>query len=113
MRERPRVQQAAVEEAVAFLKKVPPFQFLEDPPLRELARAIELEYYPTGTVILEQDGPPSEHLLVVKKGGPRSPSGRCRRQARPANTTSPARLYFLTVKFDLDFTVPTNTPLEV
>jgi CBS domain-containing protein len=69
MKERPRLQKAAAEEAVAFLKKVPPFQFLDDPPLRELARSIELEYYPTGTVILEQDGPPSEHLLVVKKGG--------------------------------------------
>jgi CBS domain-containing protein len=69
MKERPRIQKAAVEEVVAFLRKVPPFQFLEEPPLRELARASELEYYPTGTVILEQGGPPSEHLLVVKKGG--------------------------------------------
>ncbi len=69
MKERPRIQKAAVEEVVAFLKKVPPFQFLEEPALRELARSLELEYYPTGTVILEQGGPPSEHLIVIKKGG--------------------------------------------
>ena len=69
MKERPRVQKSAVQDVVAFLRNVPPFQFLEDPQLRELAQAAELEYYPTGAVILEQDGPPSEHLLVVKKGG--------------------------------------------
>jgi CBS domain-containing protein len=28
-----------------------------------------MEYYPTGALILEQGGPPSEHLLVIKKGG--------------------------------------------
>ena len=79
MKEGPKIQKAAVEDAVAFLKKVPPFQFLEDRTLRELALAIELEYYPTGSVILEQGGPPSEHLLVIKKGGAkvfvRSPEG--------------------------------------
>ena len=79
MKERPKIQKAAVEDAVAFLKKVPPFQFLEDRTLRELALAIELEYHPTGSVLLEQDGPPSEHLLVIKKGGAkvfvRSPEG--------------------------------------
>jgi len=67
--ERPRVRGAAVEEAFEFLRKVPPFQFLEDQPLREVARVMSLEYYPTGALILEQDGPPSEHLLVIKKGG--------------------------------------------
>ena len=69
MKERPRVRGAAVEEVVEFLKKVPPFQFLEDQPLREVARVVALEYYPTGALILEQDGPPSENLLVIKKGG--------------------------------------------
>jgi CBS domain-containing protein len=69
VKERPRVKGVAVEEAFDFLRKVPPFQFLEDRPLRELAAAVSLEYYPTGALILEQGGPPSEHLLVIKKGG--------------------------------------------
>ena len=69
MKERARVHGAAVEEVVQFLRKVPPFQFLEDQPLREVARVVSLEYYPTGALILEQNGPPSENLLVIKKGG--------------------------------------------
>lgn len=69
MKERARVRGAAVDEAFDFLRKVPPFQFLEDKTLREVARAASLEYYPTGALILEQGGPPSEHLLVIKKGG--------------------------------------------
>jgi len=69
VKERSRVRGAAIEEVFDFLRKVPPFQFLEDRPLREVARAVSLEYYPTGALILEQGGPPSEHLLVIKKGG--------------------------------------------
>ena len=69
MKEHPRVKGVAVEEAFDFLRKVPPFQFLEDRQLRELAAVVSLEYYPTGALILEQGGPPSDHLLVIKKGG--------------------------------------------
>jgi len=69
MRERPRGQGVAVEEVVEFLRRVPPFQFLEEPALRELARAVTPAYFPAGTVILRQDGPPSEHLMIIKKGG--------------------------------------------
>jgi CBS domain-containing protein len=69
VKEHPRVKGAAVDEAFDFLRKVPPFQFLDDRPLRELSAAVSLEYYPTGALILEQNGPPSEHLLVIKKGG--------------------------------------------
>jgi CBS domain-containing protein len=69
VKERAHVQGAAIQEVVQFLRKVPPFQFLDDQPLGEVARAVTLEYYPTGALILEQNGPPSETLLVIKKGG--------------------------------------------
>jgi CBS domain-containing protein len=68
-KERPAAQNLVVEDVVEFLRKVPPFQFLEDPQMRELAGCVALEYYPTGAVILAQEGPPSENLLVIKKGG--------------------------------------------
>jgi len=57
------------DEVFDFLKKVPPFQFLDDAGLREVATGIMIDFYPKGTMILHQDGPPSEYLRVIKKGG--------------------------------------------
>lgn len=57
------------EEVIEFLKKVPPFQFLDDARLKEVARGITIDFYPKGTTILHQDGAPSEYLRVIKKGG--------------------------------------------
>lgn len=56
------------EETVEFLRKVPPFQFLDESTLNEVASSVSLELYPKGTVILRQDGPPSEYLRIIKKG---------------------------------------------
>ncbi|HEX9019852.1 MAG TPA: DUF294 nucleotidyltransferase-like domain-containing protein [Nitrospirota bacterium] len=58
-----------LEDVVAFLKKVPPFQFLGDADIQSVARNLSLEFYPKDTVILRQDGPPSDALRIIKKGG--------------------------------------------
>jgi len=56
-----------LEDVVAFLKKVPPFQFLSDTDLQAVARNLSMEFYPKDMVILRQDGPPSDALRVIKK----------------------------------------------
>jgi CBS domain-containing protein len=58
-----------IEDIIGFLKKVPPFQFLDDALLKRVAGKISMEFYPKNTLILKQDGPPSEYLRVIKKGG--------------------------------------------
>jgi CBS domain-containing protein len=58
-----------VDDAVAFLKKAPPFQFLDDTTLRKIATNLSMEFYPKGTIILRQDGAPSDALRIIKKGG--------------------------------------------
>jgi CBS domain-containing protein len=58
-----------LDDVVAFLKKVPPFQFLEEADLLAVARNLSMEFYPKDMVILEQDGPPSDALRIIKKGG--------------------------------------------
>ncbi len=58
-----------LEDVVAFLKKVPPFQFLSDSDLQAVARNLSMEFYPKDMVIQQQDGPPSDALRIIKKGG--------------------------------------------
>jgi CBS domain-containing protein len=58
-----------IEEVIDFLKSVPPFQFLDDAELRAIATNATLHYYPKGSTILHQDGPPSEFLRIIRKGG--------------------------------------------
>lgn len=58
-----------IDEVVEFLQQVPPFQFLEEKTLRNLANKASMEFYPKGSTILQQDGPPSEYLAIIKKGG--------------------------------------------
>ncbi len=58
-----------LDDVVAFLKKVPPFQFLSDIDLQAVARNLSMEFYPKDMVIMRQDGPPSDALRVIKKGG--------------------------------------------
>jgi CBS domain-containing protein len=58
-----------LEDVVAFLKKVPPFQFLCDEDLQAVARNLSMDFYPKDMVILRQDGPPSDALRIIKKGG--------------------------------------------
>ena len=60
-----------LEDVVEFLRDVPPFQFLDERTLTSVARDVSLEFYPKGTLILKQDGNPSQHLSIIKKGGVR------------------------------------------
>jgi CBS domain-containing protein len=55
-------------ETVDFLRRCPPFQFLQEGDLEEVAQALSVEFYPKGTMILRQDGPPSNALRIIKKG---------------------------------------------
>ena len=58
-----------LEDVINFLKNIPPFQFLEEKTLKDIAKNISMEFYPKDTIILRQDGPPSEYLQIIKKGG--------------------------------------------
>jgi CBS domain-containing protein len=57
-----------LSEIVGFLARYPPFLSLREPVLDALAREAEIEYFPSGSEILAQEGPPSEHLFVVRRG---------------------------------------------
>jgi CBS domain-containing protein len=58
-----------IEDVITFLKNVPPFQFLDETVLRVVATNLSMEFFPKNTVILSQDGPPSDSLRIIKKGG--------------------------------------------
>lgn len=55
-------------DVLDFLKKSPPFQFLDAGLLERTAADLALEFYPKGTVVLRQNGPPSDCLRIIKKG---------------------------------------------
>jgi CBS domain-containing protein len=57
------------DEIIDFFEKVMPFNRLSRETLGEMVDDISMEYYPKGEQILQQDGPPSEFLGVIKKGG--------------------------------------------
>jgi CBS domain-containing protein len=57
-----------IEDVISFLKKSPPFQFLDEPALKSVAAGLSMEFYPKGTVILKQDGPPAGSVWIIKKG---------------------------------------------
>jgi CBS domain-containing protein len=62
-------QSIITENVVAFLRTVPPFQFLCDADLRIAATAMSLEYFPRDAVILSAGERASESLYIVQKGG--------------------------------------------
>lgn len=57
-----------LEDVMDFLKKNPPFQFLDEAALKAVAGSLSMEFYPKDTVILKQDGAPSDSLRIIKKG---------------------------------------------
>jgi CBS domain-containing protein len=57
-----------LEDVIDFLKNVPPFQFLEERDIHAVARNLSMDFYPKDSVIMQQDGPPSEALRIIKKG---------------------------------------------
>jgi CBS domain-containing protein len=56
------------DSVVAFLEKIPPFQFLPLAELRKLARTMALEYFPQDSTILSAGKLASDALYIVQKG---------------------------------------------
>lgn len=56
------------EEVIDFLKKAPPFQFLDNSTLKDIPCSFSMKFEPTGTNITYQNATNPKHLLVVKKG---------------------------------------------
>lgn len=52
----------------SFLSMQPPFDALDAEALERVARSVEIEHFPPGTVILQQSGEPAHHLYVVRRG---------------------------------------------
>ena len=61
----------SLEEALSFLRKVPPFQFLDEHLLRKVAGCLSLTVYPKDTVVLKQHGPPSDCVRIIRRGAVR------------------------------------------
>jgi CBS domain-containing protein len=60
-----------LEEALSFLRKVPPFQFLDEHLLRKVAGCLSLTVYPKDTVVLKQHGLPSDCVRIIRRGAVR------------------------------------------
>jgi CBS domain-containing protein len=58
-----------IEHVTDFLKNTPPFQLLDGHTLTNIAAGVTEAIYPAGSMILHQDGPPSDYLSVIRKGG--------------------------------------------
>jgi CBS domain-containing protein len=56
-------------EIIDFFENVMPFNQLSRDTLEKMVADVSMDYYPNGEQILQQDGPPSEFLGVIKKGG--------------------------------------------
>jgi CBS domain-containing protein len=59
---------ARVLEVARFLAAHPPFRGLAEGKVDEIARSVAVEFFPTGSVILQQGGAPSEYLYVLRRG---------------------------------------------
>lgn len=57
------------EEIIDFIKDIPPFSFLDEAEVLRVVAGVRMAYYPAGTIILSQDGPPIGTLGLVKQGG--------------------------------------------
>ena len=58
-----------VYDIIDFLIDTPPFQNIDDADLKKVAQNLTAQFYPKETLILKQDGPPSEFLHIIYKGG--------------------------------------------
>src|SRR5687768_838739 len=57
-----------MREYIDFLGAQSPFDKLDDVDLEALARLIEVEYFPAGSVIVEAGESPLRHFYVVRTG---------------------------------------------
>jgi CBS domain-containing protein len=58
-------------DPVAFLRATPPFDALSEAAFQTAAAALEIAYFPGGSVILKRGGAPSRYLYVIRKGAVR------------------------------------------
>jgi CBS domain-containing protein len=61
----------AALDPVAYLRATPPFHALPKPLFDEAARALEVGYYPAGSLMVRVDDAPLAHLYVIRKGSVR------------------------------------------
>lgn len=54
-----------------FVRQTPPFDTLPQEALAAVERGLEIQFFPKGTRVLERDGPPSDHLYLIRKGSVR------------------------------------------
>jgi CBS domain-containing protein len=59
------------DDAVTFLRQTPPFSFLDETVLAGIVQVVSPAFYPKGQVILRQNGPATEHLILIKSGAVR------------------------------------------
>jgi CBS domain-containing protein len=59
----------AQETILKFLRGLPPFQFLDEAILREVATQTKLHFFPKDTLILRQDDPAAGYLYLIEQGG--------------------------------------------
>jgi CBS domain-containing protein len=52
----------------SFLRMYPPFDDLDDERLADVVRHAHIEFFPEGTVILQEFGEPARFLYVVRRG---------------------------------------------
>lgn len=57
-----------MKEFVDFLAGQSPYDRLDDEDLHTLARAVEVEFFAAGTTIVAENGPPLDHIYVVRTG---------------------------------------------
>jgi CBS domain-containing protein len=56
------------EDAIILLRSTPPFSFLDEETIRNIAKRTLMEFYPKKHVILRQNGPAAEHLSIIRNG---------------------------------------------
>jgi CBS domain-containing protein len=57
-----------MHDIVEFLRQFPPFNDLDEAALDELAKKVEVEFFPAGTTIIRQGEAPLDHARVVRRG---------------------------------------------
>ena len=57
-----------MHDVVEFLRQFPPFNDLDEAALDELARKVEVEFFPAHTTIIRQGEAPPDHAWVVRRG---------------------------------------------
>ncbi len=59
------------DNAFTFLRQTPPFSFVEETVLSGIVKDLSPAFYPAGQVILHQNGPAAEHLILIISGAVR------------------------------------------